>query len=79
MELFFLFLSLIIILSLNTVILFIVCSCIIAKKSHSEKLLLTHFWPEIPKEKYLEEVKEIFPNTEGATENKTITPIKKNI
>ena len=37
-----------------------------------EKLLLTHFWPEIDKEKYVEEAKEIFPNTEAAIEGKKL-------
>ena len=42
----------------------------IAKSANVDKLLLTHFWPEIDKEKYVEEAKEIFPNTEVAEEGK---------
>ena len=43
---------------------------VLAKESDSKKLVLTHFWPEIDKEKYVEEAKEIFPNTEAAEEGK---------
>lgn len=44
----------------------------IANKAEVEKLLLTHFWPEIDKQKYVEEAKEIFPNTEAAIEGKQL-------
>lgn len=44
----------------------------IAKDANVEKLLLTHFWPEIDKEKYVEEAKEIFNNTEAAIEGKKL-------
>lgn len=40
----------------------------IAKYAKVKKLLLTHFWPETPKEKYLEEAKAIFDNTDVAIE-----------
>ena len=49
----------------------------IAKIANVEKLLLTHFWPEIEKEKYLEEARTIFRNTEIAIENKTLNLSKK--
>ena len=42
----------------------------IAKSANVDKLLLTHFWPEFNKEKYVEEAKEIFSNTEAAEEGK---------
>ncbi len=44
----------------------------IAKKAEVQKLLLTHFWPEIDKEEYLKEAKPIFDNTEVAEENKIL-------
>lgn len=44
----------------------------IAKKAEVQKLLLTHFWPEIDKEEYLKEAKPIFDNTEVAEENKVL-------
>lgn len=44
----------------------------IAKDANVKKLLLTHFWPEIDKEKYLEEAKSIFENTEVAEEGKKL-------
>lgn len=44
----------------------------IAKKANVKKLLLTHFWPEIDKEKYLEEAKSIFENVEVAEEGKKL-------
>lgn len=49
----------------------------IAKKANVEKLLLTHFWPEIPKEKYLLEALEIFPKSQIAEENKELKLSKK--
>ncbi len=44
----------------------------IAKKAQVKKLLITHFWPEIPKIKYKLETKRIFKNTIVAQEGKTI-------
>lgn len=44
----------------------------LAKLANAKKLLLTHFWPEIEKEKYLEEAKKMFDNTEVATEGKKL-------
>ena len=44
----------------------------IAKDAKVKKLLLTHFWPEIDKDKYLEEAKAIFDNTEVAEEGKKL-------
>lgn len=44
----------------------------IASDANVKKLLLTHFWPEIDKEKYVEEAKEIFSNTEAAKEGKQL-------
>ena len=44
----------------------------IANKAEVEKLLLTHFWPEIDKQKYVDEAKKIFPNTEAAIEGKKL-------
>lgn len=44
----------------------------IAKKANVEKLVLTHFWPSIDKQKYVEEAKEIFDNTEAAIEGKKL-------
>ena len=47
-------------------------AALIAKKSTVDKLLLTHFWPTIPKEQYVEEAKEFFQNTESAIEGKQL-------
>lgn len=44
----------------------------IAKKAQVKKLLITHFWPEIPKTKYKLETKRIFKNTIVAQEGKII-------
>ena len=44
----------------------------IAKNSNVDKLLLTHFWPNIDKQKYVDEAKEIFLNTEYAKEGKKL-------
>lgn len=52
-------------------------AALIAKKANVEKLLLTHFWPDIEKKEYLKEAIQIFPNTEIAIENKTLNLIKK--
>ena len=48
-------------------------AALIAKKAQVDKLLLTHFWPEIDREEYLKEALPIFENTEIATENKILT------
>lgn len=45
---------------------------LIANKANVDKLLLTHFWPTIPKEQYVEEAKEYFENTQAAIEGKTL-------
>ena len=45
---------------------------ILASKSNTQKLLLTHFWPEEDKRLYLEEAKQIFENVEVAEESKKI-------
>lgn len=44
----------------------------IAKSANVDKLLLTHFWPNIDKENYVNEAREIFLNTEAAQEGKKI-------
>lgn len=44
----------------------------IAKSANVDKLLLTHFWPSTDKEKYVEEAREIFKNTEAAQEGKKL-------
>lgn len=44
----------------------------IAKLANVKQLLLTHFWPEIDKEKYVEEAKEVFENTEALEEGKQL-------
>ncbi len=44
----------------------------IAKGANVEKLLLTHFWPSIDKQKYVDEAKEFFENTEAAEEGKKL-------
>ena len=44
----------------------------IAHNANVEKLLLTHFWPTIDKELYVNEAKEYFPNTEAAIEGKKL-------
>ena len=41
----------------------------IARQSEVDKLLLTHFWPDINKELYLQEALPIFENTQVAEEN----------
>ena len=47
-------------------------AAMIAKKAQVQKLLLTHFWPEIDKNQYLEEAKPIFSKTEIAEEGKIL-------
>lgn len=44
----------------------------IANSSNVNKLLLTHFWPTIDKELYVQEAKEYFENTEASIEGKTL-------
>ena len=44
----------------------------IAKEANVKKLLLTHFWPEIDKQIYVDEAKEFFENTEAAEEGKKL-------
>lgn len=44
----------------------------IAKSANVEKLLLTHFWPSIDKQKYVDEAKEYFENTGAAEEGKKL-------
>lgn len=44
----------------------------IAKNANVNKLLLTHFWPSIDKQKYVDEAREIFSNTEAANEGKKL-------
>lgn len=45
---------------------------LIARKANVKKLMLTHFWPEIEKEKYLQEAKEMFDNTITSEEGKKL-------
>lgn len=45
---------------------------ILAKKSNSKKLLLTHFWPEEDKNSYLNEAMQNFQNVEASHENKKL-------
>lgn len=45
---------------------------ILAKKSNSKKLLLTHFWPEEDKNSYLNEAMQYFQNVEASHENKKL-------
>ena len=44
----------------------------IAKNANVDKLLLTNFWPNIDKQKYVDEAREIFLNTEYAKEGKKL-------
>ena len=44
----------------------------IAKKANVKQLMLTHFWPEIDKQRYVVEAKEIFENTIAAEEGKKL-------
>ena len=44
----------------------------IARNANVGKLLLTHFWPSIDKELYVNEAKEYFKNTEAAIEGKKL-------
>lgn len=45
----------------------------IAKIAEVQELLLTHFWPEISPTNYVEEAKNIFPNTRAAEDNQILT------
>ncbi len=51
---------------------------LIAKQAQPQKLLLTHFYPTIPKIEYLKEAKEIFSNTEVAEEGKIFRLERRN-
>lgn len=44
----------------------------IAKEAGVKGLILTHFWPEEPVEKYVQEAKEVFPNVIPAVEGLSI-------
>ena len=44
----------------------------IAKKANVDRLLLTHFWPSIDKQNYVDEAREIFSSTEAAQEGKKL-------
>ena len=44
----------------------------IAKSANVKQLMLTHFWPEIDKQCYLDEAKEVFENTIVAEEGKPL-------
>lgn len=47
-------------------------AAMIAKEANVKQLILTHFWPELDKNLYLKEAKEIFENTEVAEEGKKL-------
>ena len=47
-------------------------AALIAKKANVKKLVLTHFWPEIDKQLYVNEAKKTFKNVSAAEESKTI-------
>lgn len=44
----------------------------IAKKANVDKLVLTHFWPSIDKQNYVDEARAVFTNTEAACEGKKL-------
>lgn len=44
----------------------------IAKKANVDKLVLTHFWPSIDKQNYVDEARVVFTNTEAACEVKKL-------
>ena len=48
----------------------------LASKSKVDQLLLTHFWPEIAKERYVEEAKNYFENTQAIEEGKVYKLLK---
>lgn len=41
---------------------------LIAEKANVKKLMLTHFWPEIDKRKYVDEARKVFKNTVASKE-----------
>ena len=47
-------------------------SGILANRSNAKELLLTHFWPEEDKKRYLSEAKQIFQNVDVAEEGKKL-------
>lgn len=47
-------------------------AAIIAKEAGVKGLILTHFWPEEPIEKYVQEAKQVFPNVIPAVEGLSI-------
>jgi len=47
-------------------------AALIAQKAMVKELMLTHFWPEIDKQKYVEEARTIFENTIAAEEGKKL-------
>lgn len=49
---------------------------LLASRSNSKRLLLTHFWPEEAKKLYLGEAKQNFENTEVAEEGKKLILMK---
>lgn len=51
----------------------------LAKKSKVKQLILTHFWPEIDRENYVNEAKEYFKNTVAAKEGKIFQLTKENV
>lgn len=44
----------------------------IAREANVKKLMLTHFWPEIPKSKYVKEAQELFENVIAADEGQSL-------
>ena len=51
----------------------------LAKNANARQLLLTHFWPEEPKDLYVEEAKETFTNVDAAEEGKKLILERKTI
>lgn len=47
-------------------------AALIAKKANVDKLILTHFYPELDRNLYKEEAEKIFSNTDVARENKVL-------
>ena len=47
-------------------------AALIAATANVKELLLTHFWPEIDRQKYIDEASEIFQNVTAAKENKKL-------
>ena len=50
----------------------------LAKMSNSKQLILTHFWPEEDRDRYLEEAVKVFENTQTAEEGKELVLRRKN-